>query len=494
MAMRRRDWRAAWVVAAVGLGMAGCGEATVAEKSGIETGAADADAAPAADIDGLETPAAMVAGDEEAASERAVRAMIEAACIEAAAYSESFGGRALLVMHRGERIFERYADGWTATRPHLLASGTKSFVGVLAAAAVEDGVIEWEAPASRWIESWREDPRKARITVRQLLDLSSGLDPGEDTLGSGGGGPLRRSLEGRQRGRGDVPRFLQPADKYAASLEVPATSPPGRRFEYGPSHFLAFGAVLTQALNDAADEGRLKERSVEAYLDRRILAPIGLGGAARGWGRDRAGNLNLPGGGRLTARQWARFGEFVRLGGRVPGPDGEMTAVVDESILAACFEASVANPRYGLTWWLPMRLDDVPSEGDGEAAGSRRGEAASGGDSLEARWRRLLLERQVSRSPVTATGGRGGETDLRVWMAAGLGKQRLIIVPDLELVVVRFGRNTQGVQRFEDARVVGTIGEALLAAELGAAKPALLDSEEPEATAGGNGIGGLRGD
>ena len=50
---------------------------------------------------------------------------------EAAEYSRSAHGVAVLVMRRGEIVFEDYAPGWQ-DKPHELASGTKSFAGVMA--------------------------------------------------------------------------------------------------------------------------------------------------------------------------------------------------------------------------------------------------------------------------------------------------------------------------------------------------------------------------
>ena len=41
----------------------------------------------------------------------------------AAAYSHSQRGTGVLVMRRGETIFEDYATGWTAEKPHLLRVG-----------------------------------------------------------------------------------------------------------------------------------------------------------------------------------------------------------------------------------------------------------------------------------------------------------------------------------------------------------------------------------
>lgn len=375
----------------------------------------------------------------------------------ASSYSKRFGGHALLVMLDGEIVFERYEEGWNASRRHPLASGTKSFVGVLAAAAVEDGLITWEQPVSSVIEEWRDDPRKSRITVRQLLDLSSGLDPADAVLGSGGRGLIGRSI-GADRGlrRGAAASGERAMDKFAASIGVPMRDEPGTRFRYGPSHFFAFGEMLERVLDNARREGRLEDESLEAYLDRRVLAPIGLGGVSRGWGRDRAGNLNLPGGARLTAREWARFGEFVRRQGRVGGESGIDVVVIDEAELRRCFEPSAANPAYGLTWWLP-RVDamEVAEVADGTI-----------GERLLARG----LQRQMSQVP-DGEGDRDSEPALRIWMAAGLGKQRLHVLPDDGLVVVRFGENFPGVQRFDDREILEPLLRAIWSSERDPSSP-----------------------
>ena len=420
------------------------------EVSTVPAEVARADESLASDVPMDPPPAAQDGARSESVDAR--RAALAAAGKVAAEYSRSFKGHALLVLLDGEIVYEHYETPWTASTRHPLASGTKSFVGVLAAAAVEDGLIAWDQPVSTVIEEWRDDPRKSRITVRQLLELSSGLDPADSTLGSRGGGLIGRAIGAdRPSRRGSDPDAARVRDKFAASIEVPMRDEPGTRFRYGPSHFFAFGEMLERVLADARGEGRLEDESLEAYLDRRVLAPIGLGGVSRGWGRDRAGNLNLPGGARLTAREWARFGEFVRRGGRVDGEGGGEVEVIDEEVLLRCFERSAANPGYGLTWWLP-RAD--AAEAAPEADGTL-------GERLVARG----LQRQVSQVPRREVPGRasGGDPDpsLRIWMAAGLGKQRLHVLPDHGLVVVRFGESFAGVQRFDDRQILEPLLQAL---------------------------------
>lgn len=354
----------------------------------------------------------------------------------AADYSARFDGRAVLILHQGRVVYERYDNGWAASRPHMLASGTKSFTGVLAMFAVQDGLLTLDEPACDTIAEWRDDPRKSRITVRMLLDLSSGLDPAEDSIGSAGS--LR--LRGGRLSRGDGPRV---DDKFAAAVALQATSEPGRRFVYGPSHFYAFGALLQRKLEARRQHDPAFPATVRAYLDARIFNPLKISVAYLG--QDARGNPNLPGGCFLTAREWARFGEFVRMRGAVPAPtDADPHAVrqlLDPDLLARCFEPSKANPAYGLTWWLP---------GSADAGATDEADMP-----LRDRLRQRALRAEASAKIKDASG-----RDVRVWMAAGLGKQRLYVLPDQDLVIVRFAENSAAGRRFEDAAFLAKVLDA----------------------------------
>ncbi|NBB73601.1 MAG: serine hydrolase, partial [Bacteroidetes bacterium] len=63
-----------------------------------------------------------------------------------------------------------------AGKPHLLASGTKAFNGILALAAAEDGLLTLDERVAETIPAWSEDPAKSQITIRQLLHLTAGFD------------------------------------------------------------------------------------------------------------------------------------------------------------------------------------------------------------------------------------------------------------------------------------------------------------------------------
>lgn len=239
----------------------------------------------------------------------------------AAAYLEACNGHALLVYERGRLVFERYFHGHDAETPHLLASGTKSFVGVLAVAAQEDGLLRLDEKLSDTLTEWRGDPRKKDLTIRQLLSLSSGIAGG---------------------GIGQVPSYRE------AIATAQVTAAPGQRFQYGPVPYQVFGELLRRKL---VADGRARDPL--DYLQQRIFTPIGL--KYDRWREDGDGLPHLPSGAYLTAREWAKFGLLVLQQGRWQG----QTVVKAES-LAECFKPSPANPSYGLTFWKAKPDDPEP--------------------------------------------------------------------------------------------------------------------------------------
>lgn len=286
----------------------------------------------------------------------APRAKADLAFRAAAEYSAARRGVSFLVMQGGEILFEDYPGGGGHARGFELASGTKSFCGLMVAAAVADGLLRLDEPCAEALPEWRGDPRRD-ITLRHLLTLTSGLE------GGGVGRP----------------------PPYAQAIQTRTAHAPGGRFAYGPAPFQIFGELLKRKLAAAG-----KPADPIAYLQARVLDPAGCRPSA--WRKGPDGNPLLPQGAAFTARDWARFGQFVLDG--APGADPQA--------LAACFEGTRANPGYGLSWWLlrPGLIGPAPRAGVNEAT----------------------------------TGGFEGED---VVMAAGAGNQRLYLLRKRKLVVVR---------------------------------------------------------
>jgi CubicO group peptidase (beta-lactamase class C family) len=98
-------------------------------------------------------------------------------------YAERHSPLALVVDVGGEIVLERYDGGYDAAKPHALYSGTKSFWGVVAVAAQTDGLLELDELVAKTFPAWADDERKRLVTLRELLQLTSGI--GFGGLGNG---------------------------------------------------------------------------------------------------------------------------------------------------------------------------------------------------------------------------------------------------------------------------------------------------------------------
>lgn len=230
----------------------------------------------------------------------------------AAQYSEDNNGRAMVVVQSGQVVFESYyPPGIDPERGHFLASGTKSFSCAIALLGVQDGLLTLDEPVANTIIGWKLHPQKSKITIRQLLNLTSGIRAGES---------------------GDIPT-------YADAIRAPLTAEPGEHFQYGPIPFQIFGEVMRRKL-----VARGIAESPLDYLDSRILQPIGL--EYDRWTHQN-GQPNLPSGAVISAREWAKYGVLLLNQGQWQGQQ-----LLDSGLLNQCFQGNAENPAYGLTFWL----------------------------------------------------------------------------------------------------------------------------------------------
>jgi CubicO group peptidase (beta-lactamase class C family) len=302
----------------------------------------------------------------------------------ASEYSARHAGLCLLVMKEGEIVFEQHVAGSNLDKGYQIASGTKSFWGPTAMAAIDDGLFTLDEVVSATITEWKTDPRRSKITVRELLSFSSGLEA-----------PRRLWAEKK-------------TDLYKRVLDLPAVADPGTTFAYSEVHLYAFGEFFKRKLAVRAQAAGTKPERPWDYLNRKILTPLGITDLK--WGTDGSGNPALGDGAVLTARQWARYGEFLRLGGEWEGKQ-----IVPEDLLSECFASSKANPAYGITLWLNKASDNL-NTAVADAAGAGR----------------MRSSDQVSAKGIVP----GRLPDLV--MAAGAGQQRLLVSPAEKLVIVRF--------------------------------------------------------
>lgn len=80
----------------------------------------------------------------------------------------------VLVLHRGNIVYEKYFGALQADLAHSAFSVTKSFVGTLAAMRVYDGSLDANAPVIHYVPELR-DTAYGDATVRQLMDMTIGV-------------------------------------------------------------------------------------------------------------------------------------------------------------------------------------------------------------------------------------------------------------------------------------------------------------------------------
>jgi CubicO group peptidase (beta-lactamase class C family) len=81
--------------------------------------------------------------------------------------------RAVVVVYKGRLVAERYADGIDREMPLLGWSMSKSVTNAMVGILVKEGKLTIQQPAP--VPEWRGTPRKAGITIDQLLRMTSGL-------------------------------------------------------------------------------------------------------------------------------------------------------------------------------------------------------------------------------------------------------------------------------------------------------------------------------
>jgi CubicO group peptidase (beta-lactamase class C family) len=232
---------------------------------------------------------------------------------------------ALLAIHRGRLVFERYAadvgPGDTQRSWSVAKSITHAAVGIL----VGDGALDLHAPAP--VPAWRGDgdPRTA-ITLEHLLRMVDGLDFVEHYEATG---------------RSDVVDMLfrrGKADAAAYAEARPLAHPPGTWWNYSSGTTNIVAAILGRTLGGRA--------GVEAFLRERLFQPIGMTSATPRF--DAAGTFIGSSYCFATVRDFARFGLLYLRDGIWDGQRVLPEGWVDHGrrLTPASFD------QYGAHWWL----------------------------------------------------------------------------------------------------------------------------------------------
>lgn len=309
---------------------------------------------------------------------------------------------ALIVIRHDRIVCEWYARGQGRTVRHYTASLAKALVGGMSLAlALDDKRISPDDLACKYVPQWRDDPLKSKITIRHLATHASGIQDANEE------GKSHAELSGWM---GEFWR-QKPNPFLNARDDAPVLFEPGTGFEYSNPGMAMLGYCIAAAIKDA------DEPDVQRLLTERIMDPIGV---PRGeWSMSYGKAFELDGlllranwgGGAYSPNAVARLGRLMLRRGNWDGrqlisPD-TVDLVTADAGMPTPERSEDLRPRSGLCWWL---------NSDG-------------------------VFEKVPRD---------------AYFGSGAGNQILVVIPSLDLIVVRNG------SQIDEERFWGGVRDHLL--------------------------------
>ncbi len=253
---------------------------------------------------------------------------------------------ALLVLHRGEVVAERYgiqpenifqpaieitAES-TLTSWSMAKSITQAAVGIL----VGDDALAIDAPAP--VPEWAGTP-KAEITTLQLLEMRSGLRFVEDYVDD----EISHCIE---------MLFGESGPSHAAyAAALPLDHEPGTHFSYSSGTTNIIARIIGDIVSGGpGGDPQQRRAAMESFLHDRLFGPTGMDSAIPKF--DAAGDFVGSSYVFATARDFAAFGELYRHDG---------VTASGERMLPQGWVAHAATPvshdddngcDYGRHWWI----------------------------------------------------------------------------------------------------------------------------------------------
>jgi len=316
----------------------------------------------------------------------------------------------ILVIRNDRIVLEWYSSGWDQSRKHYTASLAKALVGGMSLAlALDDGKMNIDDPVCRFISSWKGHPEKSKITIRHLATHSSGIEDAElSEYDIEKAKSLGLVIKDKHM---DIPGWKgnfwrQDPDPFTMSRDfAPVIFTPGTSYQYSNPGM----ALLAYAVTESYRGSRYGD--IRSLLRERICQPIGIGDEEWqiGYGKTfKIDDLELVanwGGGSFTPRAVARIGRLMLNKGNWDGKQLIASSLVDRLI------GYSGTP-------LPPRGEKDPSPACGLAWYNN----------YDGIWPRAPRD---------------------LFLGSGAGNQTLIVIPSMNIIVVRNGENMYDPEKGE---------------------------------------------
>ena len=272
---------------------------------------------PADHADGIRVGAAGPGTLSRDAAERLVAGVIDGAYPDV---------RSILVYQAGALRLEEYFYGYDRNQPHQMRSFTKSVIALLAGAAVDRGKLRADEPVLArlgYAAYANPDPRKARITLLDLLSNRSGLACNDHDSAS----------------PGHEVKLYDTDDWVKAFVDLPMVADPGTAALYCSGGFFAAGRVIERAVGNPLPE----------FAEEVLFGPLGMRPTERTW------NFNLDRSGRnefgqvhLRPRDMLKLGLLIQQRGEWSGRRILPAAWIEAAVAK---QTRVDDSDYGLGIW-----------------------------------------------------------------------------------------------------------------------------------------------
>ncbi|OGS48018.1 MAG: serine hydrolase [Erythrobacter sp. RIFCSPHIGHO2_12_FULL_63_10] len=236
---------------------------------------------------------------------------------------------ALVVVHDGKVVLERYGLGFGPEGKWTSFSVAKSLTSTMVGAALRDGAIEsLDDPVTKYIHGLKGSAYDD-VSVRQLLTMTSGVKWNEDYTDP----------------KSDVAQFNEHKAEHGLDVTVsymrklPREAPAGEKWVYKTGETNLIGVLVSEATG----------RPLAEYLSEKVWKPFGMEQDAT-WLLGSTGHEISGCCVQAATRDMARFGLFAMGGGVAGGeqvvPDGWFAEAVTKQA-----DIGVPGRGYGYQWW-----------------------------------------------------------------------------------------------------------------------------------------------
>lgn len=239
---------------------------------------------------------------------------------------ESHGDlKGIVILRDGRFVSEHYFNGDDASTLHDIRSATKSITSLLMGIAIERGLVGTvEDPISLYLANLPHDG-KEKITIRDLLNMRSGLDADDEDEAS----------------PGNESRLNQSGDWIRSVYSVPMKRAPGEKYVYASINAFLVGAIVENVSHMRLDD----------FAKKNLFMPLGIDKFE--WEMVPVNRITGQGNFSITTRDEAAIGQMVMNGGTVNGRSIVPRPWIDTSLSrqVAISQSDPYADSYGFMWY-----------------------------------------------------------------------------------------------------------------------------------------------